>query len=99
MADARIIFQGFRHKDVLTHNMDAESPTLSRVGRNLIFQLCVTRKRKVFSADVESASMQSKDIENAVYGMPSADMRRRLERMIDLQPDEILRMRKPAVGD
>ena len=98
-ANARVILQGFKHIDVLTQKLDTESPTLSRLGRNMIFQFCVTRKWKVFSADVKSAFLQSEDIENRVYGIPSADMRRRLERMIDLQPDEILLMKKPAFGD
>ena len=34
-----------------------------------------------------------------IFGEPLGDMRRRLERMIGLRDDEILRMRKPAFGD
>eukprot|EP00959_Pyramimonas_sp_CCMP1952_P429544 8995879-Pyramimonas_sp.AAC.1 len=65
----------------------------------MIFHLCATRKWKVFSAGAKSAPMQSEDIENRVYGIPRADSRRSLDRMIDLQPDEILLMNKLVFGD
>ena len=35
VANARVILQGFRHKDVLTQELETESPTLSRIGNHL----------------------------------------------------------------
>ena len=57
--NARVILQGFRHKDVLTENLQRESPTLSRRGRITLMVWAVHRKWKVWCADVKSAFMQS----------------------------------------
>ena len=83
--------------------LEKESPTLSRLGRNIIFMFCASKGWKLFSADVKSAFLQSDDIvekyDLRIFGKPSADMRRRLERMMGLKENQILRMRKPAFGD
>ena len=34
-ANARVILQGFKHVDVISRKLDTESPTLSKVGRQL----------------------------------------------------------------
>ena len=101
VANARVIIQGFRHKDVMNEKLDTEAPTLSRLGRFLILNLLVHKKWKAFSADVKSAFMQADQIdeETRIYIKPSADMRRRLERLMGLKPDEVLRALKPAFGD
>ena len=103
LANARIIIQGFHLHDVNSERVEKESPTLSRLGRNIILMYCATKGWKLFSADVKSAFLQSDDIVETyglrIFGEPSADMRRRLERMMSLQPHQILRMRKPAFGD
>ena len=39
-ANARVLFQGFHHKDVLEKNLDKDAPTLSRRGRNFIYCVC-----------------------------------------------------------
>ncbi len=101
VANARVIIQGFRHKDVMNEKLETESPTLSRLGRFLILNLLVHKKWKAFSADVKSAFMQADQIdeETRIYIKPSADMRRRLERLMGLKHDEVLRAIKPAFGD
>ena len=102
-ANARVILQGFKHKDVLEKALDKESPTLSRLGRFIIYQILVTFRWKFFSADVKSAFLQGDDTVETegirIYGKPNADMRRRLSRMMGLKPSQILRMRKPTFGD
>ncbi len=110
-ASARVTMQGFKHGDVLTQKLDTEVPTLPRLGRNVILQVACTMHWKIartmhwkiFVADVKSAFLQADDIvetENLrIFGIPGADMRRHLERLMGLRPDQILRMRKPTFGD
>ena len=101
VANARVIIQGFRHKDVLNEELDRESPTLSRTGRMLILQWACQLGWKIFAADVKSAFMQSKSIDEdtRIYIRPTAEMRRRLERLMDLKSWELLKATKPAFGD
>ena len=77
---ARVILQGFRHRDVLESKLDTESPTLSRLGKYLILQSAVQRRWKIATMDVKSAFLQSDYITEEVelYGEPTADMRRLL---------------------
>lgn len=98
---ARVILQGFRHRDVLESKLDTESPTLSRLGKYLILQAAVQRRWKVATMDAKSAFLQSDYITEEVelYGEPTADMRRLLSEMVGLQEDEVMRMMKPAFGD
>ena len=100
-ANARVIIQGFRHKDVISEALVKESPTLSRLGRMAVLIWATHREWSLWSADVKSAFMQadSIDAETRIYVRPTADMRRRLERMMGLQPHEILKATKPAFGD
>lgn len=100
-ANARVIIQGFKHRDVLEKELETDSPTMSRVGRMLIYTMAVHRGWKLFSADVKSAFMQADSIDETtrIYVKPTADMRRRLERLMGLRPNEILKATKPAFGD
>ena len=100
-ANARVIIQGFKHKDVLSEELVRESPTLSSVGRMVVFVWAVHKCWKVWTADVKSAFMQANSIDETtrIYVRPSSDMRRRLERLIDLKPWELLKATKPAFGD
>eukprot|EP00435_Cladocopium_sp_Y103_P051424 s692_g16.t1 len=101
VANARVILQGFRHRDVLTQELATEAPTLSRIGRHLIYVYAVHKGWKMFAADVKSAFMQADSIDDStrIYINPSADIRRRLERLMGLKPHEILKATKPAFGD
>ena len=100
-ANARVIIQGFKHKDVLEKQLETESPTLSRIGRMLIYVMATHRRWKLFSADVKSAFMQANSIDDCtrIYVKPTNDMRRRLERLMGLQHHQILKATKPAFGD
>ena len=99
--NARVILQGFKHKDVLTENLQRESPTLSRHGRITLMVWAVHRKWKLWCADVKSAFMQSDSIDDTtrIYVRPPGEMRRRLERLMGLRSHEILKATKPAFGD
>ena len=100
-ANARIIIQGFKHRDVLEDTVDKEAPTLSMVGRSSIYLFAVVRQLKLWSADVKTAFQQADNIEQEarVFIQPSAEIRRLLERKIGLKPWQIMRASKPAFGD
>ena len=55
----------------------------------------------VFSADVKSAFMQADSIDETtrIHIKPSSDMRRRLEKMMNLRDHQVLKATKPAFGD
>ena len=54
-ANARIIIQGFKHRDALEDTVDKEAPTSSMVGRSSIYLFAVVRQLKLWSADVQTA--------------------------------------------
>ncbi len=65
VSSARVIMQGFKHRDVLSGELDKKSPTLSRLGRYIIFSILATNGWKFFSADASSAFLQADDIVDA----------------------------------
>ena len=99
--NARVILQGFKHRDVVQGKLDTESPTLSRLGKYLIVLLGCIKRWKFGTMDVKSAFLQSDYIHHKVqlYGEPSADVRRLLKKMIGLKEHEVMMMTKPAFGD
>ena len=98
---ARVILQGFKHKDVIESKLDTESPTVSRLGKYLMVTLSCVKRWKLATMDVKSAFLQSDYIteEVEIYGEPSADMRRLLAEMMGLQEHQVMQMTKPAFGD
>ena len=100
-ANARVIIQGFKHKDVLNEELERESPTLSMLGRHSVYVMATHKRWKLWSADVKSAFMQADSIDatTRIYIRPPADMRRSLEKKIDLKPWQIMKACKPAFGD
>ena len=103
VAKARVIMQGFKHKDVVTGEVNKESPTLSSLGRFVMFLILAMNNWKFFTANIKSAFLQADDIVDTVglriFGVPNGDMRRRLQRLMGLKPGQVRRMRKPAFGD
>ena len=100
-ANARIILQGFKHVDVASKKLETESPTLSRVGRNLVMLMCAQNRCNLWISDFKSAFLQADSIEQDVkiYAIPNRDIRRRLSKLIGLRDHEILKVLKPAFGD
>ena len=43
-ANARVIMQGFKHRDVINEKLVTESPTLSKLGRNVALQWSTRRR-------------------------------------------------------
>ena len=89
-ANARVIIQGFKHKDVLEKQLETEFPTLSRIGKMLIYVMAAQQRWKLFSADVKSALLQADSIDagTRTYAKPTSDMRRRLGRLMGLKAIE-----------
>ena len=102
-ANAGVLFQGFRHRDVLEKNLDKDAPTLSRLGRNFPYYVCAVMRWRVVVADVKGAFMQTdgtlEERGIRLYGTPARDMRRRLQKLMGFQNGQILRMIKPPIGD
>ena len=84
VANARVILQGFRHKDVLTQELETDSPTLSRIGKHLPLP--------------HPERMEGFLSETRIFIKATADMRSRLERLMGLKPFQILKATKPALG-
>ena len=101
-ANARLIFQGFKHKDVVNDVLDKESPTLSRLSKHIILMTAVVKRWAVFAVDVKSAFLQSEDLRKEgirLFGRPTSEMEKRLVEMGVMKRGQILRMTKPAFGD
>ena len=60
-AKAHLITQGFRDPDALSGALSADSPTLSRMGRNFILSIAANTGWATFSADVSTALLQGKE--------------------------------------
>ena len=101
-ANARVILQGFKHRDVLSGEIAKESPTLSRLGRMVIFMISAMKHWPLWLGDVKSAFLQSEDIRSEgvhLYGKPPIDMEHRLVRLQVMKTGQVLLMKKPAFGD
>ena len=101
-ANARVILQGFKHRDALSGEIAKESPTLTRFGRMVIFMMSAMKHWPLWLGDVKSAFLQSEDIRSEgvhLYGKPPVDMEQRLVKLQVMLPGQVLLMKKPAFGD
>ncbi|CAK0862702.1 unnamed protein product [Prorocentrum cordatum] len=102
VANARVLYQGFKHRDVAEGQLDKEAPTLSRLGRHTVMLWAALRKWRLFAADVKSAFLQAEDVSAhgiKLYASPTKEMRDMLVHQIGLQPGQLLKMIKPCFGD
>ncbi|CAK0856800.1 unnamed protein product [Prorocentrum cordatum] len=102
VANARVLYQGFKHRDVAESQLDKEAPTLSRLGRHTVMLWASLRKWRLFAADVKSAFLQAEDVSVRgikLYASPTKEMRDMLVHQIGLQPGQLLKMIKPCFGD
>ncbi len=101
-ANARVILQGFKHRDVLSGEIAKESPTLTRLGRMVIFMISAMKHWPLWLGGVKSAFLQSEDIRSEgvhLYGKPPIDMEKRLVKLHVMKTGQVLLMKKPAFGD
>ena len=101
-AHARVCLQGFKHEDSTTKLLHKESPTMSRIGRSFIFLVLVHKRWKVFAADAADAFLQGRNVEDLgidIFTDPVGDVTKRLQRLMNLAEDEVLKMLKSGFGD
>ena len=98
----RVCLQGFKHEDSTTKLLNKESPTMSRIGRSFIFLDLVHKRWKVFAADAADAFLQGMNVEDLgidIFTDPVGDVRKRLQRLMNLAEGEVLKMLKSVFGD
>ena len=57
-AKARLVLQGFSDPDLLQGSLETSSPTLSRIGRQVLLAVAVNEGWSKFIADVSAAFLQ-----------------------------------------
>ena len=93
---------GAAHARVCTKLLHKESSTMSRIGRSFIFFVLVHKRWKAFAADAADAFLQSMNVEDLgidIFTDPVGDVRKRLQRLMNLAEDEVLKMLKSGFGD
>ena len=101
-AHARVCLQGFKNEDSTSKLLNKESPTMSRIGRSFIFLVLVHKRWKAFAADAADAFVQGMNVEDLgidIFTDPVGDVRKRLQRLMNLADDEVLKMLKSGFGD
>ena len=75
---------------------------MSRIGRSFIFLVLVHKRWKAFAADAADAFLQGVNVEDLgidIFTDPVGDVRKRLQRLMNLAEDEVLKMLKSGFGD
>ena len=101
-AHARVCLQGFKHEDSTTKLLHKESPTMSRIGRSFIFWLCYTSGGKRLQLTQQTRFLQGMNVEDLgvdSFTDPVGDVRKRIQRLMNLAKDEVLKMLKSGFGD
>ncbi|CAK0872984.1 unnamed protein product, partial [Prorocentrum cordatum] len=102
VANARVLYQRFKHRDVAEGQLDKEAPTLSRLGRHTVMLWASLRKWRLFSADVKFVFLQAEGVSVRgfkLYASPTKEMREMISHQIGLQPGQLLKMIKACFGD
>ena len=93
-AKARLVVKGFTDPDLI--KIRAESPTLSKVGRNCLLQLAASCKLTLSMGDVKTAFLQGNlgDSERDIYGDLPPDARR----LFKLSDDGVIKLEGSVYG-
>ena len=91
-AKARLVILGYQDPEL--SNLERDSPTLSKLSRNLLLQLCVSNKWEIGSFDIKTAFLRGR-ADSRILGLePPPELRAKL----GLQPQEVRRLLKGAYG-
>ena len=91
-AKARLVILGYQDPEL--SNLERDSPTLSKLSRNLLLQLCVSNKWEIGSFDIKTAFLRGR-ADSRILGLePPPELRAKL----GLQPQEVCRLLKGAYG-
>ena len=93
-AKARLVVRGYTDPDLTS--LRAESPTLSKVGRHIMLQLCASNKWTPEVGDVNTAFLQGEhgEDERNVYAEPDGSTKP----LFGLKPDEVLKLTGSVYG-
>ena len=91
---ARLIIKGFQDPDLL--KIPRDSPTLSTVGRNMLFAVSSYHGWDLSIGDIKTAFLNGDDTEyhREIYGEPPEDAKE----MLNMTPQQICRIRKAIYG-
>ena len=91
---ARLIIKGFQDPDLL--RIPRDSPTLSTVGRNLLFSISSHHNWDLSIGDIKTAFLNGDDTEydREIYGEPPEDAKE----MLKMTPQQVCRIRKAIYG-
>ena len=92
-AKARLVILGYQ--DPSLEHLDRDSPTLSKLSRNLLLQMSVSMRWTIGSFDVKTAFLRGSVDDTRVIGLePPEELRQKL----GLRPNEVCRLLKGAYG-
>ena len=91
---ARLIIKGFQDPDLL--KIPRDSPTLSTLGRNMLFSVTAQRRWRLAIGDIKTAFLNGDDTEvgREIYGEPPDDVKDYL----GMTKDQFFRVRKAIYG-
>ena len=94
VAKARLVIKGFTDPDLTT--IRAEAPTLSKMGRHMLFQMGASHNFQFEMGDVKTAFLQGDRGESKrdVYAQPVPELARHL----GLSPEQIIRLEGAVYG-
>lgn len=93
-AKARLIIKGFQDPDLL--RIQRDSPTLSTLGRNLLFSITSKKGWEMWLGDIKTAFLNGDDTEyeRKIYGEPPEDVKEYL----GMSPQQLFRVKKAVYG-
>ena len=91
-AQARLVILGYQDPEL--SSLERDSPTLSKLSRNLLLQTCVTNRWEIGSFDIQTAFLRGRAGSRLLGLEPPPELRTKL----GLRPNEICRLLKGAYG-
>jgi len=94
IAKARLVVKGFTDPDLTT--IRAESPTLSRLGKHMLFQVSASNNWPLVKGDVKTAFLQGDraEAQRDVYVEPTAE----IQKILGLNRDDIMKLEGAVYG-
>ena len=93
-AKARLIIKGFQDPDLL--RIQRDSPTLSTLGRNMLFAVMSQKQWELWIGDIKTAFLNGDDTELSrhIYGEPPDDVKA----MLNMTDQQLFRIKKAIYG-
>ena len=91
-AKARLVILGYQDPEL--SNLERDSPTLSKLSRNLLLQICVSNRWEIGSFDIKTAFLRGRADSRMLGLEPPEELRAKL----GLRPNEVCQLLKGAYG-